>query len=243
MAAKDSKTRKKIPTSFICLLIACIIELVIGILLLINPVGFTAAIVTVAGLALIVWGVFCAIRYFKTSPAEASQHQELAKGFGAILLGGICVFQFNWLVMATPLLGGAYGLAILAAGVFKTQRAVDLLRLKRQFWYIAAAGALVALVMGFIVLLNPFTSSFLWIFIAIALLATGAIDIVALCLSPRERPVKTQIVMNEKGAVETVSVKNAPEAAAALEEPASIPAPVPSPASAPTPAQTTETSK
>lgn len=208
MAAKPSKPRKA-PSSFVCLLIACIIELVIGVLLLINPVGFTAAIVTVAGLALIAWGVLHAIRYFRTPAAEAAQRQELAKGLGAILLGGICVFQFNWLVMATPLLGGAYGLAILAGGVFKTQRAVDLLRLKRQFWYIAGIGALLALVMGFIVLLNPFTSSFLWTFIAITLLVTGAVDIAALCLSPRERPIKTQIVMNEKGDVETVTVKNA----------------------------------
>lgn len=226
MAAKTSTPRKG-PSSFVCLLIACIIELVIGILLLINPVGFTAAIVTVAGLALIAWGALRAIRYFKTPPAEASQRQELAKGLGAILLGGICVFQFNWLVMATPLLGGAYALAILAGGVFKTQRAVDLLRLKRQFWYIAGIGALLALVMGFIVLLNPFTSSFLWIFIAITLLATGAIDIVALCLSPRERPIKTQIVMNEKGDVETVTVKNAPEAQHEIATAAPVPTEAP----------------
>lgn len=220
MAAKDAKTRK-VPSSFICLLIACIIELVIGVLLLINPVGFTGAIVTVAGLALIVWGVLCAIRYFKASPVEASQHQELAKGFGAMLLGGICLFQFNWLVVATPLLSGAYGLAILAAGVFKTQRAVDLLRLKRQFWYIAAAGALAALVMGFIILLAPFTTSFVWGFIAITLLVTGAIDIVALCLSTRERPVTTRVVMNGSGDVETVVVKNAPENGASRQTPES----------------------
>ena len=210
MAAKEATTRK-VPSSFICLLVACIIELVIGILLLINPIGFTGAIVTVAGLALIVWGVFCAIRYFKASPVEASQHQELAKGFGAMLLGGICLFQFNWLVVATPLLSSAYGLAILGAGVFKTQRAVDLLRLKRQFWYIAAVGALLALVLGFIVLLNPFTTEFLWGFIGITLLVTGAVDIVALCLSTRERPVKTKIVMDGTGSIESVSVKNAPE--------------------------------
>lgn len=210
MKAKDPHPAKKTPSSFVCLLVACIIEIVIGILLLINPIGFTGAIVVVAGLALIVWGVLRGIRYFKADPVQASQQQELAKGLGAVLLGGICVFEFNWLAVATPLLGTAYGLAILAAAVFKTQRAVDLLRLKRQFWYIAGIGALVALVMGFIIILNPFPTDFLWGFIAVTLLVTGVIDVVALCLSTREKPMKTKIVMNESGEVQSIKVQNAP---------------------------------
>lgn len=215
MKAKDSHPAKRTPSSFVYLLVACIVEIVIGILLLINPIGFTGAIVVVAGLALIAWGVLRGIRYFKADPVQASQQQELAKGLGAVLLGGICVFEFNWLAVATPLLGTAYGLAILAAAVFKTQRAVDLLRLKRQFWYIAGIGALVALAMGFVIILNPFPSDFLWGFIAVTLLVTGAIDVVALCLSTREKPVKTKIVMNESGQVESVKVQNAPAGTAA----------------------------
>ena len=40
-----------------CTLLTCAVELVIGILLLINPVGFTTGIIIVLGLALMVAGL------------------------------------------------------------------------------------------------------------------------------------------------------------------------------------------
>ena len=48
-------------------LILCIAELLVGILLLINPVGFTAGIVIAAGVLLIASGLQSVVRYWLAS--------------------------------------------------------------------------------------------------------------------------------------------------------------------------------
>ena len=68
-------------------LILCIAELLVGILLLINPVGFTAGIVIAAGVLLIASGLQSVVRYVTTDPATGVREQGLARGLTASLLG------------------------------------------------------------------------------------------------------------------------------------------------------------
>ncbi len=49
-----------------------ILELVVGILLLINPEGLTNAIFKGIGIVLLLCGAFCAVQYFRTEPAQAA---------------------------------------------------------------------------------------------------------------------------------------------------------------------------
>ena len=54
-----------------------ILEVLIGILLLVNPVYFTAGIVIAAGVLLILGGLMNGYRYFKASPAVAEHESTL----------------------------------------------------------------------------------------------------------------------------------------------------------------------
>lgn len=49
-------------------LLMCISELLIGVLLLINPVGFTSGIIVMLGIIFTVLGVSSMVYYFRTSP-------------------------------------------------------------------------------------------------------------------------------------------------------------------------------
>ena len=62
-------------------IIVCIFEAVIGILLLVNPVGFTSGILVLFGAALMVAGFLSIIRYFRTPAAAAAVGQLLVKGW------------------------------------------------------------------------------------------------------------------------------------------------------------------
>ena len=56
-------------------LLTCIFEILVGILLLIDPVGFTSGIIVVFGVVLAVIGVASLFRYFRNDAETAARHQ------------------------------------------------------------------------------------------------------------------------------------------------------------------------
>lgn len=160
-------------------LLTCVFELLIGILLLINPVGFTSGIIIAFGLFLTAAGMISAIQYFRTDAETASRENGLAKGMTFALLGLFCVFKSEWFLGAFPLLTILYGILMLVCGICKVQWAVDMLRVKRQYWYIACISAAVTVVCAVVILANPFTATaVLWIFIGVTMIVEAVLDIV-----------------------------------------------------------------
>ncbi len=159
-------------------ILACIVEIVIGILLLIDPVGFTAGIIMTLGIVLAVMGVSGIIGYFRTAPEEAAQGSGLMKGLLLVGSAFICLFKTQWLIAVFPLITVFYGVMILVTGISKLQWAVDLLRLKQKYWYVALIGAALSVIFGAVILMNPFTSTgVLWTFIAVSLILEAIMDI------------------------------------------------------------------
>lgn len=73
--------------------ILCLFEASVGILLLINPVGFTSGIIITAGIVLMAVGIVMVVKYFKASALEAAVSQLLSKGLLALLGGVFCAFK------------------------------------------------------------------------------------------------------------------------------------------------------
>ncbi len=115
--------------------IMCIIEVVAGILLLVNPVGFAAGIIVATGIALMDSGLLNVIRYFRSSPMEAAAGQLLMRGLIALLAGAFCAFNAEWFIVTFPMIAILYGVAVLASGLGKVQIAIDMLRAKNSKWW------------------------------------------------------------------------------------------------------------
>jgi len=159
-------------------ILSCLAEVIIGILLLINPVGFTAGIIMTLGVVLAVMGVSSIIGYFRAEPEEAAQSSGLMKGL--LLVGGafVCLFKTQWLIAAFPLITVFYGVMILMTGISKLQWAVDLLRLKQKYWFVTLIGAVLSTLFAIVILMNPFASTgVLWTFIAVSLIVEAVMDI------------------------------------------------------------------
>lgn len=168
-------------------IVICIFELAVGILLFANPVGFTSAIIMMAGIALMVLGLAEIIKYFRTSAREASLGQMLAKGLLAVLTGIFCIFQTEWFIATFPVLTVLYGIVTLVIGVGKVQMAVDMIRMKRKKWTWAAVNAVISLACAFVILKTPFASTaILWLFTGAALTAEGILDLVTLIADGKE---------------------------------------------------------
>ena len=164
-------------------LLTCIFEILVGILLLIDPVGFTSGIIVIFGVILAVIGSVSLFRYFRTDAKRASQESGLAKGLILIIFGLFCAFQSEWFLVTFPLLTILYGILTLISGVNKVQWAVDMLRAKRKYWYVEVIGAALTIVCSVLILTNPFASTaVLWTFIGVTMIAEAIVDVVAFVL-------------------------------------------------------------
>ena len=165
-------------------LIISLFELLIGVLLLIDPAYFTSAIIIAVGTALSIIGVIGIIKYFKANAKEAAAKQLLFKGLIALVAGAFCIFRSYWFVATFPILTIIYGIAILVTGLGKVQSAVDLLRQKKDKWFWVAIAAAVSIICAVIILSSPFTTTaVLWIFTGVSLIVEAAFDILAIILN------------------------------------------------------------
>lgn len=162
-------------------IILCLFEILVGILLLINPEKFTTAIVSAFGIVLIAVGLICVIGYFRADAVRAAASQSLFKGLFALIAGIFCVTQSDWFIAAFPVLAILYGVAVLIAGLVKIQWTVDIIRLRMGKWTLPALSAAISLICSIIILKNPFGAVYvLWIFTGISLIVEAVLDIAAL---------------------------------------------------------------
>lgn len=167
-------------------LIICAFEATAGILLLTRPVGFTTLIITFGGVMLCVLGVFSVVRYFRTDAQTAAKGQLFFKGSLLILAGLFCVIKSEWFSATFPLMTVVYGVAVLLAALMKLQTTVNLIRLKKDKWYVCGIAAMVSAVCAVVILSNPFaTMAVLWMFTGIALVVEAFVDIVSILINTK----------------------------------------------------------
>ena len=165
-------------------------EIVIGILLLVNPVTFTSGIIVAVGIVLMFMGLGTEIKYFRIEPEEAALGQLLAKGLIELLAGAFCVFNSHWFIATFPVLTLVYGVVMLITGITKLQWTVDIIRMKRSKWFWMAISALISILCGITVIMSPFsTTAVLWMFIGITLIVDAVFDMIGAIFGNREKKV------------------------------------------------------
>lgn len=162
----------------------CFCETAIGILLLIDPVGFTSWIIRIGGAILLFAGIGFLIGYFKTEPEEAQREQGLVKALCALVVAVFCIFKAQWFIDTFPLITVLYGILILFSGVIKIQWAVDSVRLGRSRWYYSVISAVASVIFGVLTIVNPFaTRQVLWTFVAVSLIVSAALDLTVIVVA------------------------------------------------------------
>ena len=163
--------------------ITCVVEIVVGVLLLINPVGFTSGIIIGAGVLLCLGGLLSIIRYFMVKPEVAAQKQLLFKGLLALMGGMACILKHEWFLGAFPLLTVLYAIAMLILAAAKLQKMADMKRQNAVRWYMPGISALLAALLAGIILLNPFgAAAAVWTFVALSLIAEAIVEILTIAL-------------------------------------------------------------
>ena len=101
-----------------------------------------------------------------------------------MLSGAFCVFKSHWFIVTFPALTILYGIVVLVTGLGKIQLTFDLIRKKHKKWFLAAISAVLSIVCAVVILNNPFTSTtVLWMFTGISLIAESIIDVITWIVS------------------------------------------------------------
>lgn len=163
-------------------------EIAVGILLLIDPIGFSKAIIIGAGIVLLAAGIFNTIKYFRTEINLAATGQYLFKGLIALSVGAFCILNRDSLANIINILTTVYGLIVLIAGLNKIQITADLFRRKSPKWFMALISAAISIICAAIIIYNPFPgTNVIWIFIGVTLIVESLVDIATAIMNKGEK--------------------------------------------------------
>lgn len=195
-------------TSRFSKLLLALCELILGVVLLINPLKFTTIIISVGGVLLLAAGLVHILHYFRLSPEEAAQGQSLTLGLLGVMLGLFCIIKREWFIVTFPLLTVLYGVITLLTGVSKIQWAVDLVRSHAKKWFWAAISAAVTLICSAVILGNPFASTaILWVFIGVTLIVEAVFDVIVVIFVKGDT-IRSQADTAKEDIVQDITVEN-----------------------------------
>jgi len=127
--------------------------LLAGLCLLIFPQMTTAVVFWGLAGALMLIGLVQLIGYFRSDVQGAISGDKMATGLLLIVLGLIIGLAQETIASLLPVV---FGFVLFVGGIFKTQGAFDLRRMGDARWFMALVGALISLVCGVIILVDPF---------------------------------------------------------------------------------------
>ena len=152
--------------------------IVIGALLLCFPGTASSMIAYLCAALLVAFGALHIISYcVRKLPGDVYRF-DLVQGLIGLVLGVYICVKPGLLISFFPVV---LGIVILVDSFVKLQNAIDLLRMEDKSWWIILLLAIITAVLAVLMLTNPFTTAeLLLMFIGVALIANGVIDILTI---------------------------------------------------------------
>ena len=183
------------------LILLAVIFIALGIVLILWPGATMKTICYLLAAMLLALGVASLINYLRKDISGIIYRYDLVVGLCAILGGILVIVKVDKL---TDLIPAVLGFLVTMRGILKMQNSVDMLRLGHGTWHVAFAMAIVNIVAGIVLLMNPFEAAQILIMcIGIALVYSGITDLyVTISISRRLSKIKTEIVVAEEDSEE-----------------------------------------
>ena len=158
------------------IIVMAIAYIVLGVVLIMYPSQVQKLISYILAFALIAMGIVNLIQYTRLDTNQIVNSYDLVLGFST-MIGGILIIinveRFEQLVFIVM------GFMILVSGVMKLQSSVNLMRLRSTNWQVPFAMAMIGIVYGIIMLINPFgAGGFFFAMMGIGFILSGITDII-----------------------------------------------------------------
>lgn len=159
------------------MLISGVVLILAGVILLFFPEAMTKTIAYMAAILLICMGIAQIIGYLRYDPGMGRYSSGVVLGGFFIILGLLVYYKAEALISIIPII---LGIIIVVSGVAKLQQAIDLARMKASRWSTVLAGALLNIILGGVIVFNPFSTVMTLLrFVGIGLIYSGLSDIIA----------------------------------------------------------------
>lgn len=181
------------------LILLAILFIALGVVLIMWPGATMKTICYILAVSLIVIGVVFLANYLRKDIAGIIYRYDLVVGLSAILGGILVIIKVDQLVGLIP---AVLGFLVTISGILKMQNSVDMLRLGHGTWYVAFAMAIVNIVFGVLLLMNPFrTMELLLMWLGIGFVYSGVTDLyVTISISHKlsRMNLSTEVVSSEE---------------------------------------------
>lgn len=169
----------------------------LGVILIIWPTQTLKTSCYILAVLLIAIGVVSLISYVRKDITGILYRYDLVVGVSAALGGILIIIKAEQLMELIPVV---LGFLVTISGILKIQNSIDMLRLGHGTWYIAFALAIINIVFGIILLINPFVWEIFITCVGVALVYSGITDLyMTIAISIRLKNVQTELVLKEKG--------------------------------------------
>jgi len=132
-----------------------IANIVIGIILIINPEFSTLVICILLGIVSLVWGIFSIYKHFFAKKYGYKSKFDMFQGFLGILLSFIFIFCYKILASFLPI---PIGLAIIFQSISKIRMALYQKRSGAGKWSLPMCLNIMSLILGTCLIISPFKS-------------------------------------------------------------------------------------
>ncbi len=158
-------------------IVSSLIYIGLGIILFFMPETSLEVILNVIGIGTIIVGILSLIRYFTYDARDSFYRNDFLFGLIGIAIGALIFLRKDIFASLIPFI---LGIAILISGFVKLQDAIDASRLGYKNSIIYIILAVINIIAGVVVILNPFTTAvMLFMIIGISLIFSGISDIIS----------------------------------------------------------------
>ena len=152
-----------------------IIMILISVLLIINPTGVLNIVMIIFGLGILIDGVLRSISYFKSEKEFRIFSVELFMGIIEVFAGILVLICKGLLISILPILIGIW---IIVRSIMKLQISFNLKSTSSERWIPILISSIVSLLLGVLIILNPFgTVVTITVIAGIILLISSIIDL------------------------------------------------------------------
>ena len=162
-------------------IVSSILMAVIAILLIIEPETMLNTVMLILGIGILIDGLISVIVYIFTNKEQRAFSNSLVEGTLALVIAVLILTNKKIMISIIPIIIGSW---IIIKSIVKLQLALSIRSINEKSWILLMISAIITLVLGIIILVNPFSTMVtITVLGGILLLATAVIDIIdSICI-------------------------------------------------------------
>ena len=161
-------------------ILVILFEIAVGVMLLINPEGFTKVVIIVLGVLLLILSIVFFVNFLRAKNEAAGGTDALVGAIICLIIGLLCVIFSQQMLGFLETLSIIYGIILFVFGLNKIVLFFAAKNEGAMSSWLNVIGGVLALVLGVVIVLYPRDATLtVWMITGIGLLLEAVIDIIS----------------------------------------------------------------